>query len=233
VTLLNRIAGTREEATQMITFENDGSAEDRLRRATAGQFKEGVKRACSRPIWARIREAMQEAAGCENVSDEHIANYFGLARSDVNKGRNDGRLSLETLFVLMTVLRWEFKQLPALPDAKYRCLEGYRLALRLIDIEVYGKERPEDICLSELVATVATLREVFDRMYSPCSDDELVIRARKRAAHILGLSDGSAELTVLRTWEDCVRLRSKWGKLVSIVRDFLHPSWTESVDPRT
>src|SRR6185369_10987511 len=87
-------------------------------------FKYGVRKVCAVPIW----EFFLTAAGA--AKPQRLAERFHLNGSIVSRGLSEGRLSLDTLIVMLTELRLEFRSLLDMPSIEARALGGYSEATR-------------------------------------------------------------------------------------------------------
>jgi hypothetical protein len=172
--------------------------------------------------------AEQLAVGFEDVTQEQIADYVEIARSDVTKGLNHGSLSLENLVTILTHFRWEWSDLPKLPDLETRTIAGYQEAIQRIRHQ--GTTRSATITKAEFLSLSCLLHDwaYLEHEANETLDNEvwaqILNRIRPRIAKLLNLA---AEHLPFRNPRDFEELRRKWGDAVARCLQAIPFNWLE------
>ncbi|MCH7688637.1 MAG: hypothetical protein IH899_18470 [Planctomycetes bacterium] len=121
------------------------------------KFLFGLKLACTVEIWIHLRKLIETNEGRELAGDE-LESRFRISRTSLERGANEGRLSLETLLLLVTDLNVSFDTI-GLPHRHDRILGGYREAIAMLQQQhgVAENVTMKQISLSELLGANAVV----------------------------------------------------------------------------
>jgi hypothetical protein len=87
------------------------------------QFRIGLRRECSKRIWEKISE---------NKSAMQFAEELDIDRGDVWRGQTQGQLSLESLTLILTILKKDWDKLSPIPPMEARAMAAYTEAMAYV-----------------------------------------------------------------------------------------------------
>jgi predicted XRE-type DNA-binding protein len=201
------------------------------------KFRFGLKKACAKAIWRSIQNEVVARIGGDgrDVSQEQVAAYFHLQRSDVNKGLAEGSLSLESLVTMLTQLDWNFGHLDRaeIPDKQARTLMGYQEAIRHLRSRELGTvndtiPHAAFFSLCALYADGQYFRLDLKDKLDDKAWESILERVLPKIAVWLGLSAANIEHLPYRTIPQFKDLRQRWGKAVARCLNAIpHRGWLE------
>ncbi len=195
------------------------------------KFQLGLKLVCGVGIWEQLMTFVTDDEQRE-LTETELESRFLIGRSSINKGRNSGAVSLETVAVMLSDLDRDLSDL-SLPERRVRLLGAYREAMSFVGQE-NARTRDADlrirkITLEELLGTVAvltvTLREewISKKLHGPLNTDDWNAVAVDSQKIFSQWSDADTKRPA--TGIDAKYLIDQWGEIVLPVIEAIPQRW--------